>query len=214
LGITAIELAEGNVPYHHCKSVAEMTSLITQSQPPKLGSIINGSNWSNSFQDFVSKCVSKNPKNRPTSNQLIDHPFIRGIKQKNLNLFDDDLETYRQTKTLPVRKAKDSQQQQQQQQQNKFPETVEVSTTHDRSLPKANPLFDPTSLGTSHSSSSSSSFQTSTTPISSSHAAAKEVVAREQQEERTKEKSKDSFEETPLKNVQSTKAQCGGCSVL
>ena len=34
--------------------------------------------WSEDFRDFVSKCLTKNPKNRPTAADLLRHPFVLG----------------------------------------------------------------------------------------------------------------------------------------
>ena len=55
LGITAIEIAEGEPPYSKKKPYFAMEK-IKKEQPPKLKEM---SNWSNLFADFLSKCLVK-----------------------------------------------------------------------------------------------------------------------------------------------------------
>ncbi|ETO36520.1 hypothetical protein RFI_00543 [Reticulomyxa filosa] len=76
LGITAIEMATGRVP------LAQMPPLkaaftITKSDPPTLP---KDGNFSLHFHDFVAKCLTKNPSQRPTVLQLFRHPWIRKAK--------------------------------------------------------------------------------------------------------------------------------------
>lgn len=46
---------------------------IVKGTPPAIGE-----RWSEDFRDFVSKCLTKNPKNRPTAADLLRHPFVLG----------------------------------------------------------------------------------------------------------------------------------------
>jgi serine/threonine protein kinase len=39
------------------------------------------SKWSAECNDFIAKCLIKDPSQRPTAVQLQDHPFIKGPKE-------------------------------------------------------------------------------------------------------------------------------------
>ena len=67
LGITLIELAEGQNPYAGCTSAAVMKAILL-SEPPALSS----SKWPAEFVDFVSKCLVKNVKERWSVKQLME----------------------------------------------------------------------------------------------------------------------------------------------
>ncbi|KAI8919081.1 hypothetical protein PhCBS80983_g04651 [Powellomyces hirtus] len=72
LGITAIEMAEGRPPYHKIHPMRAIFMIPTK-PPPKLD---NPSAWSDNFNDFIAKCLVKNPAQRPTAEELLKHPFI------------------------------------------------------------------------------------------------------------------------------------------
>ena len=67
LGITLIELAEGQNPYTGCTALKVMR-LVCDGQPPALSS----SKWSAAFVDFVSKCLVKDVKKRWSVSQLME----------------------------------------------------------------------------------------------------------------------------------------------
>uniref|UniRef100_A0A913HEK3 non-specific serine/threonine protein kinase n=1 Tax=Strongyloides stercoralis TaxID=6248 RepID=A0A913HEK3_STRER len=100
LGITAIELAQGDPPYADLHPI-RVLFLIPKNDPPTLV----GKEWSKSFREFVELCLNKNPDNRPTAKALLRHPFIKRAK-KNSYLCDV-LERVHQYKANQI-KAQDS----------------------------------------------------------------------------------------------------------
>ena len=67
LGITLIELAEGENPYTGCSALKVMR-LVCDGQPPSLSS----SKWSAAFVDFVNKCLMKDVKERWSVSELME----------------------------------------------------------------------------------------------------------------------------------------------
>jgi serine/threonine protein kinase len=96
LGITAIEMAEGEPPYSHIHPVRAM--FVIEKNPPK--GLTEPHKWSAEFNDFVTKCLIVDPKQRPTAKELLIHPFVRRARGANL-LSDlvasamDSIERYR-----------------------------------------------------------------------------------------------------------------------
>mmetsp|Transcript_7812 Transcript_7812/g.14973 ORF Transcript_7812/g.14973 Transcript_7812/m.14973 type:complete len:460 (-) Transcript_7812:3891-5270(-) len=80
LGITAIEMAEGEPPYSHIHPVRAM--FVIQKNPPR--GLTEPHKWSAEFNDFVTKCLIVDPKQRPTAKELLIHPFVRRSKGANL----------------------------------------------------------------------------------------------------------------------------------
>ncbi|XP_018608958.1 traf2 and NCK-interacting protein kinase isoform X4 [Scleropages formosus] len=74
LGITAIEMAEGAPPLCDMHPMRALF-LIPRSPAPRLKS----KKWSKKFQLFVESCLVKNHGQRPTTEQLLKHPFIRDL---------------------------------------------------------------------------------------------------------------------------------------
>ncbi|KAJ3417609.1 Serine/threonine-protein kinase 4 [Chytridiales sp. JEL 0842] len=72
LGITCIEMADGRPPYHNIHPMRAIFMIPTK-PPPKLE---NESRYSPLFRDFVARCLTKDPKQRPTADQLLKDPFI------------------------------------------------------------------------------------------------------------------------------------------
>jgi serine/threonine protein kinase len=77
LGITCIEMAEGEPPYSEVRTFLVMKKILNN--PPK--GLTNPSLWSNDFNDFVQKCLIFNPAQRPTATQLLNHSFIQNNNQ-------------------------------------------------------------------------------------------------------------------------------------
>ncbi|XP_021331646.1 misshapen-like kinase 1 isoform X2 [Danio rerio] len=72
LGITAIEMAEGAPPLCDMHPMRALF-LIPRNPPPKLKS----KKWSKKFIDFIEGCLVKSYPNRPSTEQLLKHSFIR-----------------------------------------------------------------------------------------------------------------------------------------
>ncbi|XP_044572652.1 dual specificity mitogen-activated protein kinase kinase hemipterous isoform X2 [Drosophila ananassae] len=76
LGITLVELATARSPYEGCNTDFEVLTKVLDSEPPCLPSG-EGFNFSQEFQDFVIKCLTKNHQERPKYPELLAQPFIR-----------------------------------------------------------------------------------------------------------------------------------------
>ncbi|XP_033883500.2 TRAF2 and NCK-interacting protein kinase isoform X8 [Acipenser ruthenus] len=72
LGITAIEMAEGAPPLCDMHPMRALF-LIPRNPAPRLKS----KKWSKKFQTFIDSCLVKNHGQRPSTEQLLKHPFIR-----------------------------------------------------------------------------------------------------------------------------------------
>ncbi|XP_064188706.1 traf2 and NCK-interacting protein kinase-like isoform X11 [Anguilla rostrata] len=72
LGITAIEMAEGAPPLCDMHPMRALF-LIPRNPAPRLKS----KKWSKKFQSFIDSCLVKSHGQRPSTEQLLKHPFIR-----------------------------------------------------------------------------------------------------------------------------------------
>jgi serine/threonine protein kinase len=72
LGIMCLEMAHGQPPFagmHPMRAIF----LIPKAESPQLQ---DSSNWSSEFSDFISMCLRKDPEQRPSAKELLQHPFI------------------------------------------------------------------------------------------------------------------------------------------
>jgi serine/threonine kinase 3 len=73
LGITLIEMAEGVPPLDHIHPMRAIFQ-IPKRDPPKFQ---DTAKWSPDMHDFLAKCLVKDPTQRASSTDLLEHPFIK-----------------------------------------------------------------------------------------------------------------------------------------
>ncbi|KFM67355.1 Serine/threonine-protein kinase 3, partial [Stegodyphus mimosarum] len=76
LGITALEMAEGKPPYGDIHPMRAIFMIPTKPPP----SFRDPDRWSSEFIDFVSRCLVKNPDERASASELLQHEYIRNAK--------------------------------------------------------------------------------------------------------------------------------------
>lgn len=74
LGITALEMAEGQPPLCDMHPMRALF-LIPRNPPPRMKS----KKWSKKFTNFIDKCLVKNYHDRANTQQLLKHPYIKDI---------------------------------------------------------------------------------------------------------------------------------------
>lgn len=72
IAITAIEMAECAPPYYELHPMRALF-VIPKNKPPHLK---HKDKFTSDFNDFLAKCLRKNPKKRPEAIELLQHPFI------------------------------------------------------------------------------------------------------------------------------------------
>lgn len=84
LGVTLIEFAQIEPPNHDMHPMRVLIK-IQKSDPPTLNA---PSKWSKSFNEFIKLCVNKDPDQRPTAGELLQHKFIKDCTDRSeiLNL--------------------------------------------------------------------------------------------------------------------------------
>jgi len=76
LGITTLEMAEGKPPHADIHPMRAIFMIPTK--PPPF--FKTADKWSKDMQDFVQKCLVKNPEERMSATQLLQLPFIKNSK--------------------------------------------------------------------------------------------------------------------------------------
>ncbi|KAJ7322235.1 hypothetical protein JRQ81_018522 [Phrynocephalus forsythii] len=78
LGITAIELGDGDPPLADLHPMRALFK-IPRNPPPTLR---QPELWSPEFNDFISKCLTKDYEKRPTVSDLLEHDFVKQVEGK------------------------------------------------------------------------------------------------------------------------------------
>ncbi|XP_062520094.1 myosin-IIIa-like isoform X2 [Corticium candelabrum] len=82
LGVTAIQMAEGNPPMFDLSN-DEIKRRIPRQKSPHLS---DEDLWSTEFQDFISSCLVKDMEKRPHCRDQLDHPFIQQMDENTDNV--------------------------------------------------------------------------------------------------------------------------------
>lgn len=75
-GITLIEMAEMDPPYHEMRA-ERVGAKIRQGNPPTLKDVRR---WSSEFSNILSSCLKRNPTERSGCQELKQHPFMSNAK--------------------------------------------------------------------------------------------------------------------------------------
>ncbi|GAM21104.1 hypothetical protein SAMD00019534_042790 [Acytostelium subglobosum LB1] len=89
LGITAVEMAEAIPPNANVHPM-RVIFMIPREDPPTLK---DKDKWSPKFHDFIAKCLTKDPSQRPSSSELLKHEFVQ--TNKPFTILEDLIEKCR-----------------------------------------------------------------------------------------------------------------------
>ncbi|XP_065831065.1 STE20-related kinase adapter protein alpha-like [Oscarella lobularis] len=84
LGITALEMAYGRVPYGDLTATQVMLLKLTADPPPLSDDYTPDDHppFSTPFKQFVDACLRTDPSERPTAAKLLSHPFFRQVRRQ------------------------------------------------------------------------------------------------------------------------------------
>lgn len=80
LGISAIEMAETCPPRWNVHPM-RVIFMISRDEPPTLA---EPAKWGSGFQDFLNRCLQKDPELRSTTAELLQHEFIQKVQAEEL----------------------------------------------------------------------------------------------------------------------------------
>uniref|UniRef100_A0A3Q3N4V3 non-specific serine/threonine protein kinase n=1 Tax=Labrus bergylta TaxID=56723 RepID=A0A3Q3N4V3_9LABR len=103
LGITCIELAERKPPLFNMNAMSALYH-IAQNESPMLQS----SEWTEYFRNFVDSCLQKFPQDRPNSEELLQHAFVQRERPESvlIDLISRTKDAVRELDNLQYRKMK------------------------------------------------------------------------------------------------------------
>ncbi|KAK2404568.1 mitogen-activated protein kinase kinase kinase YODA [Trifolium repens] len=73
LGCTVLEMATTKPPWSQYEGVAAMFKIGNSKELPTIPDHL-----SDAGKDFVRKCLQRNPRDRPSASELLEHPFVKG----------------------------------------------------------------------------------------------------------------------------------------
>ena len=82
LGVSAMEMAEVNPPRHDVHPM-RVIFMITAEPAPALR---EAERWSDSFKNFVQRCLHKDARKRPDAAELLPHGFLQSSAGSGLSL--------------------------------------------------------------------------------------------------------------------------------
>merc|ERR1719209_1082374 len=86
-GITLVEIAEGKFPFKIWSSPFEQLKQVVAGPAPSL----SPGKFSDSFNDFVSKCLCKKVDERASYSQLLEHSFVEMNKENDISAFFQEI---------------------------------------------------------------------------------------------------------------------------
>ena len=99
LGITCIELLEGEPPFSQLKPSNVMEKI--SKEPPRISEMIDLNEHTTQFKSFIEHCLEVDPKKRYTAEELLHHEFIKKFSKGRKYMISlikkhaDDVEKFR-----------------------------------------------------------------------------------------------------------------------
>jgi p21-activated kinase 1 len=90
LGILCLELADGEPPYLR-ETPTKVLFLISTREAPRLKNVAK---WSDNFRSFTAHCLTKNSEQRPSAADLLQHPFITSVTDRDREDFKTFVEQW------------------------------------------------------------------------------------------------------------------------